>query len=110
MSHIKRVTYVADVSVSAEHGVTLMCKGGSSASSRWCPSTLTASPVQLNFSVRMIRCCSKLHNNIAQKRVEQINRNAAIMRHMAASPHVPEVQVDYSTQQEVNYSMFRWAL
>ncbi|KAL0054448.1 hypothetical protein WJX82_008972 [Trebouxia sp. C0006] len=66
-----------------EHGVTLMCKGGSSASS------------------------SKLHNNIAQKRVEQINRNAAIMRHMAASPHVPEVQVDYSTQQEVNYSMFR---
>jgi len=52
----------------------------------------------------------QLHNNIAQKRVEQINRNAAIMRHMAASPHVPEVQVDYSTQQEVHYSMFRWAL
>ena len=51
----------------------------------------------------------QLHNNIAQKRVEQINHNAAVMRHMAVSPHVPEVQVDYSMQQEVHYSMFRWA-
>ncbi len=51
----------------------------------------------------------QLHNNVAQKHVEQINHNATLIRRMAASPHVPEVQLDYSMQQEVHYSMFRWA-